>query len=150
MKQPLPPSLSPEFTDLSQTVRVTVPVRPDVLQAFQRLAKASSVSTGRAMGEWLADTVEAVEFRAVKVEEARSAPRRVAMELHAYAQGAADVTGEFLRDVRERARADAATGRRARSPERREAAPAPPRPVIRGGKSHPTGGKAGRAGGSSK
>ena len=64
MHQTLPPSLSSAEREPSPTVRVTVPVRQDVLDTFQRLAKAGSMSTGRAMGEWLADTIEAASFMA--------------------------------------------------------------------------------------
>ena len=48
-----------------ETIRVTVPVRPEVLEAFKRLAAAGNTSTGKAMGEWLADTLEGVEFMAM-------------------------------------------------------------------------------------
>lgn len=149
MKQTLPPS----FTDASSkadvpTVRVTVPVRQDVLETFQRLAKAGSMSTGRAMGEWLADTVDGAGFMAEKMEQARAAPRIVARELHAYALGLADETSALIEQVREKGRTDRAQGQRLR-----DRAPGPdglpPRPVIRGGKSHSTGGKSGRERGQS-
>ena len=55
-----------------EIIRVTVPVRPEVLEAFKRLAAAGNTSTGKAMGEWLADTLEGVEFMAMKMEEARA------------------------------------------------------------------------------
>ena len=96
MHQTLPPSLSSAEREPSPTVRVTVPVRQDVLDTFQRLAKAGSMSTGRAMGEWLADTIEAASFMAEKLEQARAAPRIVAREMHAYALGLADETGALL------------------------------------------------------
>jgi hypothetical protein len=88
--------------------RVSVPVTPEVLAVFQRLAKAGSMSTGRAMAEWLSDTVEAAEFMAEKMEQARAAPRVVMAEMHAYALGLADETGDLLRKVRERGKADKA------------------------------------------
>ena len=84
----------------SESRRVTVPVSPEVHAAFQRLAKASGMSTGKAMAEWLADTLEAVEFMALKVEQARSAPRIVAREMHAYALGLADETGALMGKLR--------------------------------------------------
>lgn len=132
-------TLTPSFTNADSkaeapTVRVTVPVRQDVLETFQRLAKAGSISTGRAMGEWLADTIEAAEFMAEKMEQARAAPRIVAREMHAYALGLADETGALIDRVREKGQAERAQGQRLR-----DRAPAPegstPRPVIRGGKS---------------
>lgn len=121
------PMTSPPSPD---KVRLTVPVSPEVHETFQRLAKASGTSVGRAMGEWLADTLDAVEFMTTKVEQARSAPRQVAMELHAYALGAAEMTGSFLEEVRAKGRA---TGPARQSPQ--VPASDPPRPVIRGGNS---------------
>lgn len=119
-------------------VRVTVPVRADVLEAFQRLAKAGSTSTGRAMGDWLADTVEAVEFMAEKMEEARSAPKRVIRELHGYALGLADETGALIEEIRQKGRTARAQpeGPTSRGSRAAGASGGPsPRPVIRGGKS---------------
>lgn len=112
-------------------VRLTITVTPDVHAAFKRLATASGMSIGRAMGEWLGDTLEAVEFTAKKVEEARSAPKLVMREMHAYAQGLVDETGALMEKMRDE-------GRRARvaaSAAPATAEPHPPRLVIRGGKS---------------
>jgi len=84
----------------STHVRLTIPVTHEVHQAFQRLAQASGMSTGRAMGEWLGDTLDAVLFMADSMEKARSAPRLVAQQLHSYALGLTDETGELLRKIR--------------------------------------------------
>ena len=64
--------------------RVSVPVTEEVLQVFQRLAAASGMSTGKAMAEWLTDTVEAAEYMAQTLERARAAPKVVMREMHAY------------------------------------------------------------------
>lgn len=121
-------------TPTPERVRLTISVTPEVHAAFTRLSKASSIPIGRAMGEWLADTLEAVQFTAKKVEEARTAPRMVMREMHAYALGMADETQAVLQGLREgkQSASKAAPSR---------AAPFPPRPVIRGGKSPSTGGK---------
>lgn len=79
--------------------RVSVPVSGEVLDVFQRLAKAGNMSTGKAMAEWLSDTVEAAEFMAAKMEQARAAPKVVMREMHAYALGLADETGELMRTI---------------------------------------------------
>ena len=81
-------------------VRVTVPVRPDVLAAFQRLAAAQGVSTGKAMGEWLADTLDGVEAMAGLLEKARKAPKLAVQEMHAYALGLTDLTSELIDQVK--------------------------------------------------
>ena len=74
---------SPAHEPTPERVRLTITVTPEVHAAFSRLAKGSRMSLGRAMGEWLQDTLEAVEFTADKVEQARSAPKIVMREMHA-------------------------------------------------------------------
>lgn len=69
---------------------------PEVLGIFQRLAKAGSMSTGRAMGEWLTDTVEAAELMASTMERARAAPKIVTAEIHAMLLGMTDQTKELM------------------------------------------------------
>lgn len=95
---------------LSRPSRVSVPISQRVHDAFTRLGTASNLSTGRAIAEWLNDTVDAAEYMAQTVERARSAPKLVAQELHAYALGLKDETDSFLRQVREKGRADGAVG----------------------------------------
>ena len=84
------------YPPTSSLVRVTVPVSPEVLGIFQRLAKAGSMSTGRAMGEWLTDTVEAAELMASTMERARAAPKIVTAEIHAMLLGMTDQTKELM------------------------------------------------------
>ena len=147
MNTPLPSQekLFPE----QKPIRVTVPVTPEVQAAFQRLAAASGMSTGRAMGEWLSDTMEGAVTMAEMLEKARRAPKQAVSEMHAYALGLADETGALIERVREKGREARRRGATSGAPDDGSTGPTP-RPVIRGGKSHPTGGKAGRAGGSSK
>ena len=80
----------------SKPPRVSVPVKAEVLQVFERLAKAGNMSTGRAMAEWLADTVDAAELMASTMERARSAPKVVTAELHAMILGMSDQTKELM------------------------------------------------------
>lgn len=101
-KKVIPPAKPP---------RVSVPVTREVFKVFQRLAKASNMSTGRAMAEWLADTIEAAEFMATSVERARAAPRVVAREMHAYALGLADETGELIRQIAKKGEAERVAAR---------------------------------------
>ena len=63
------------------------------------------MSISKAMGDWLADTVEAAQFMAEKMEQARAAPKVVMAEMHAYALGLADETGELINRIREKGRA---------------------------------------------
>jgi len=108
-------------TETNERVRLTVSVRPEVHAAFLKLSKASGQSMSRCMGDWLFDTLDAVQFMADKMAEARAAPRRVAHQLHAYALGLADETGAILEKVRADARADARDGGKRSAP--RAAAP---------------------------
>lgn len=77
------------------SIRLTIPVDAETHAIFQRLAKAGNMSTGRAMGEWLHDTVEAAELMASTLERARAAPKIVTAELHAMMLGMADQTKEL-------------------------------------------------------
>jgi hypothetical protein len=92
------------MTSPPSTVRVTVAVTPEVHDTFKRLAKAGGMSLSKAMGEWLGDTIEAAEFTASKMEEARAAPKLVMREMHAYAQGLVDETGALMKSMREKGR----------------------------------------------
>ena len=75
--------------------RISVPVDDETMAVFQRLAKAGNMSTGKAMAEWLRDTVEAAELMAATMERARAAPKVVTAELHAMMLGMADQTKEL-------------------------------------------------------
>ena len=79
----------------SKPPRVSVPVSVDTLEVFERLAKAGNMSTGRAIAEWLTDTVEAAELMASTMERARAAPKIVTAELHAMMLGMADQSKEL-------------------------------------------------------
>lgn len=87
-------------TEPKQSIRLTIPVTPEVHEAFTRIAKATGTPVGRAMGEWLGDTLDAAQHVAQLVENARAAPRLVAQELHAYAHGLTDETGALLAKLR--------------------------------------------------
>jgi siderophore synthetase component len=108
----------------TKPARVSVPVSAEALSAFQRLAKAGNMSTGRAIAEWLNDTVEAATFMATTMERARAAPKIVAAEMHAYALGLADETSEVMRKIKTMGKA----GSLAEASAARRQAPAAPIP----------------------
>jgi len=81
--------------------RVSVPVDAETLQVFERLAKAGNMSTGKAMAEWLKDTMEAAELMASTMERARQAPKLVTAELHAMALGLSENTKELMDKVQQ-------------------------------------------------
>jgi hypothetical protein len=72
------------------------------------MAKAGNMSTGKAMATWLEDTIEAVQFMGTKMEQARAAPKLVMREMHAYALGLADETGDLMRALSAKGKADRA------------------------------------------
>ena len=148
MNTPLP-SQDKLFPD-QKAIRVTVPVTPEVQAAFQRLAAASGMSTGKAMGEWLADTMEGALTMAEMLEKARRAPKQAVSEMHAYALGLADMTSELMQTLRKGSgKGKAGAASEAQAERASDAAPAaqaplPPRTVIRGGKSTKTPKKPGK------
>lgn len=105
--------------------RVSVPVDAETLAVFQRLANAGNMGVGAAIADWLRDTIEAAEFMASKMEQARAAPKVVMREMHAYALGLADETGELMRQLAKKGAADRAESGK-RSAPTPNAATAPP------------------------
>lgn len=94
-----PPGWTPH--DHADRIRLTIPVSPRVHAAFKRISEATSVPVGRCMADWLRDTIDAAEYMADTLQDARAAPRLVAEKLHAYALGVTDETGSLLAKVRD-------------------------------------------------
>lgn len=92
MKTPRPP----------ERIRLTISVSPEVHETFTRMAEASGMSVSRAMGDWLADTLDAAQHVTQLMQKARAAPKLVAREMHAYALGLADETANVLTQMREK------------------------------------------------
>jgi hypothetical protein len=86
-------------------IRLTITVTPEVHATFQRFAKAAGMSLGRAMGEWLGDTLEGAELLAAQLERARAAPKAAIREMHAFALGLTDETNALMRKMTEEGRA---------------------------------------------
>lgn len=121
-----------------ERIRLTITVDPEVHEAFQHMAQASSMSIGRCMGEWLADTVDGARFVTAQLVRAREAPRQVVKEIRQMALGSVDLADDVLADLRSGKLQGAGRERdsaRAARPAGRPGTPLPPRPVIRGGKS---------------
>jgi len=87
-------------------MRVSVPVTPELLATFERMGKATNQGTGAAIAEWLTDTHEASELMAGLLERARESPKVVMREMHAYALGLSDQTGDLLRKMTFKKNAD--------------------------------------------
>ena len=118
MRTPLPPN--------SGRLRLTISVSPEVHDTFQLLAEASGVSISRAMGDWLDDTRDGAAFMAEIVRKAREAPRVAARELHAYALGLSEMTGDLIEEIRQKGRETGRAGDGGATPARAGARPTPP------------------------
>lgn len=89
---------------MTERIRLTISVTPEVHAIFTKMAEAAGVSLGKCMGDWLADTAEGAEFVAQKVVEARQAPMSVMRQFQGLARGlleevdsAAEVLGKAQR-----------------------------------------------------
>ena len=85
---------------VSENIRTTVPVKPEVHAAFKRLADVQGVSLGRAIGDWLSDTFEAAEMVTAKMQKAKSDPVRVIRELQLLAEGSIDTASGLIDSLR--------------------------------------------------
>ena len=84
----------------NETKRVMVPITPEVQAVFERLAAAQGCTTGRAISEWLTDTLEGAAAIADLVEKARREPIAAMRQMHSYALGLGDMTTEILDGLR--------------------------------------------------
>ena len=85
---------------MSEVIRTTVSVRPEVHAAFKRLADVQGVSLGRAIGDWLSDTFEAAEMVTAKMQRAKTDPVRVIRELQLLAEGSIDTAVDVIDRLR--------------------------------------------------
>jgi hypothetical protein len=60
---------------LSERIRFTIAVDPEVHDAFSDMAEAAGVSLSRCIGDWLRDTSEAAQITTVRLNAARKAPQ---------------------------------------------------------------------------
>jgi hypothetical protein len=102
---------------MTERIRLTITVTPEVHDVFSRMAEASGLSLGRCMGDWLEDTCEGAQFVAQKMLEAKKAPRLVMREMQSAARGLLDEVNAAAADQR---------SRQALAVARHPAQPAPP------------------------
>jgi len=97
----------------TENIRLTITVTPEVHEVFKRFSAAAGMSLGKAMGEWLGDTIESAEFVASKMEEARAAPQLVLRQMNALALGMADESTALLDQFRMGSKGERTTDRAA-------------------------------------
>lgn len=85
---------------MTERIRTTISITPEVHEVFKRMAAAGNMSTSRAMGEWLGDTAEGAEMIVLKMEEAKRAPLAVMRELQALVIGMSEAVDSDMQKVR--------------------------------------------------
>lgn len=105
----------PPPTPRPKPSRVSVPLSHEALVAFEKLAKVQNLSTGKAIAEWLEETIDAVLYLSNLLEDARAAPRLVAQKMHAFALGLADESGALVEQIKAESRAARPVGTRSGS-----------------------------------
>lgn len=85
---------------MSDRIRLTISVTPEVHEVFSRMAETSGMSLGKCMGDWLTDTIEGAQFVATKMAEARSAPKTVMREFQAMTRGLVDEVDSAVDQLR--------------------------------------------------
>lgn len=85
---------------MSERIRTTISITPEVHEIFKRMADAGNMSVSRAMGEWLADTSDAAQLIVSKMEEAKRAPLAVMRELQAVVAGLSDTVDSTIEEIR--------------------------------------------------
>lgn len=96
---------------MTERIRTTISLSPEVLEIFKRMADAGNMSVSRCMGDWLTDTADAAQMITLKMEEAKKAPMRVVREMRGLLAGLTDTVNEAeesVRKARREAREDGA------------------------------------------
>jgi hypothetical protein len=81
-------------------IRTTISIDPDVFEVFKSLASAGGTSVSRAMGDWLADTVEGAQFITNKLITARQAPMLAMRELQGFGLGLSSEVDKMIESFR--------------------------------------------------
>jgi len=88
------------YPPMSERIRLTITVTPEVRDVFARMAETAGMSLGKCMGEWLTDTSEGAQFVAQKMEDARKAPRVVMREMQAFSKGLVTEVDQLADEIR--------------------------------------------------
>ena len=75
-----------------KTLRVSIPISPEVLAKFQRFADASGLSVSKSIGNWLRDTVSGLDAMTDILEVHRRSPSKAMEKLSTYASALQDMT----------------------------------------------------------
>lgn len=84
----------------TKTMRVSVPITPEILAKFQRFSEASGLSVSKSIGDWLRDTVSGLDAMTEILETHRRSPSKAMERLSTYASALQDMTGQALEGMK--------------------------------------------------
>lgn len=87
----------------TKSVRLSVPVSPEVHATFQRLAEASGRSMAASLSQWLVDTQQAAELMAQNIERLRASPGDVVARVKLHIASLEDMAEQAIEDAMQRA-----------------------------------------------
>ena len=80
----------------SKTIRISVPITPEVLAKFQRFSDVSGLSLGKSIGDWLKDTVQGLDAMIDILEAHKQSPAKAMEKLTVYASALQEITSDTL------------------------------------------------------
>lgn len=83
-----------------KTIRVSVPVSPEVLEKFKRFSEASGLSLGKSIGDWLKDTASGLDAMTDILEAHKRSPSQAMEKLSLLASAMQDMTGQALKSMK--------------------------------------------------
>lgn len=84
-----------------KTIRVSVPVTPEVLAKFQRFAEVSGLSVGKSMADWLRDTMSGLDAMVDILESHKRRPSEAMEKLALLASSIQDITTGAIQGMKE-------------------------------------------------
>ena len=84
-----------------KTIRVSVPVTPEVLAKFQRFAEVSGLSVGKSMADWLRDTMSGLDAMVDILESHKLRPSQAMEKLTLLASSLQDITAGTIQAMKE-------------------------------------------------
>lgn len=84
-----------------KTIRVSVPVTPEVLAKFQRFAEVSGLSVGKSMSDWLRDTMSGLDAMIDILESHKRKPSEAMEKLTLLASSLQEITAGAIQGMKE-------------------------------------------------
>jgi hypothetical protein len=102
---------------MTQRIRTTISLSPDVHEIFKRMSDVSGLSVSRCMGDWLAETADGAQHVSLQLQRAKEASLDGIRQLHSsLKKGAILDENATLAAVQSAARGAVAGGRLAARP----------------------------------